>query len=352
MNKKTVSIVAAIICLATAGLIVFIANNQTDDNQPTDKSNDLTRSVSTRAQTYDYIRDLDQDLIVELPNTSDPDQSGRFDVSFKQLACRSTLQYLGQDELESTKRNLVEYANTFEVARQDILSSANLPETAPLIYGDDLSKGILNQGSDIYANFRLLANYSHYAEQQSGLDVLNSADLDLIRRAQVIGYAMNYIASATDQPRPDLAYELTRGDLAENYFLNSAITVGRIQQDLDKYRICKLDYIYTNISGQGLSSHGFSDICRSGSLARPIEFSFVVPSIVESVAYINETINHPDSWPIGYDSTTEDCGGSYIERNQTHVRAVKFLMPVDTNFDEIMIKLADQIITLNAQNND
>ena len=350
MNKKAVSIVAGVICLALAGLIILIANNQSVD-QPHDLG---SSTLSSRANTknYDYIRDLDQDLIVDLPSNSDPDNNGRFDVSFKQLACQSTLQYLGRDDLASTKQDLVEYANTFKAARQDILTNANLPATSALIYEDDLSQDILNQGSDIYANFRLLANYSHYTDQQSALAVLNSDDLDFITRAQVIGYAMNFIASAVDQPRPDLAYGLSARDSARNYFLNSAVTVEEIQQDVDKYRICDLDYIYTNVSGQGLSSHDFSDICRSGSLARPVEFSFVTPLIVESVAYIDETINHPNSWPIGYDSTTEDCGGSYIERNQTHVRVVKFLMPADTNFDGLIIEIANQIITLNTQADD
>ena len=64
MNKKAVSIAAIVICLVLAGLIILIANNQSVD-QPHDLGSS-TLSSPANTKIYDYIRDLDQDLIVEL----------------------------------------------------------------------------------------------------------------------------------------------------------------------------------------------------------------------------------------------------------------------------------------------
>lgn len=343
MNKKAVIVAFLAVGLLAAGLIIFAGGNDRADRPPTDDN----KSVSITRKDYSYVKDLNRDLVVEIQDTSDSESEARFDVSFKQLACQTTLEYLGRDDLDSVKRDLDRYAEAFEAVRQDILANAGLPETADLVYGSDLAEDILNQSQDIYGNFRLLANYDHYVEQESELAVFDDRALDFIARVQVTAYAMDYASASADQPRPDLAYGITPEESSPDYFSNPAINVAKIQQDIGKYQICDLDYIYTNVSGQGLSSHGFGDICRSGSLPRPAEFSFVAPLIAESVAYVNETVNHPASWPIGYESLTEDCAGSHIERNKTHVRVIKFLMPADTNLDNLTIELAGQTVPLN-----
>lgn len=345
-SKSVKTFVAVAVGLALLGLVLylFLGTNQ-DDSEPSQPAPPDNGLVVTRNIISSYTRDLNHDLTVSLSGNFAPGQTGQLDVSFKQLACRSLVEYLGSDSPESAREQLSAHALSFQAARQSLLDGADLPATSPLVRGDKLSQGILNQGQDIYGNFRLLANYDHYRQQQSDLSIFDDSDLEFIRRGQIIAHALYYADSPSGQPRPDIAYGLTTEGPSPQPVLNYAATVETISQNLDRYQICDLTYIYTNSSDEGLNSPDFGDVCRSGSLPRPAEFSFVVPSL-SATAYVNPTVNHPDSWPIAQGALTEDCDGSYIGRNQTHQRVVQFLILADTDLEALTVDVSGQSVLL------
>lgn len=352
-GKKPIVIIIAVAVIILAIVVIIIIRNNGSKSDPSssstpttsDSASDITVNIEPDAK-----RDIDQTENIQVFQVG---RLNQFEVNFKSVACYNLPTYIsGVADQRATSAELTRLAEAFKQARDDISSSTNLPQIAPMIRGDRLAENILNQANDIYGNFWLVANYSHYVEQQDALNVFSDQELAFIKRAQHVAYALGYVNSSSSQPRPDIAYGMrVEGTSAseQSSVLMTTIGVDAIIENLDKYQICSFDYSYTNTADEGANSGDFNDICRSGTLGRPVPFNFVMPSI-DSTAYVNETVNHPQSWPIGYESLTEDCDGSHIGSGETHNRNVKFLMPADIEVEttDININIGDQTIELTA----